>query len=72
MRGISNLYMDEHEMLKLLDEHDPNQTVYFTGFQMTNLKNYIEKLLKICFPVTLLENPKHILILQSKGKILYV
>lgn len=57
IRGLSNLYMDEHEVLKLLDEHDPNQTVYFTGFPNDQPKELYKETLENMFPSNFVGNP---------------
>lgn len=49
--------MDEHEVLKLLNEHDPNQTVYFTGFPNDQPKELYKEVLENMFPKDLVGKP---------------
>lgn len=58
IRGASNAYMDEHHVLKLLEEHDPNRTVYFTGFPSDQPKNLYKETLENMFPEKFVGKPK--------------
>lgn len=49
--------MDEHEVLKLLDKHDPNQTVYFTGFPFDQPKVLYRDAIQNMFPENLTGKP---------------
>lgn len=49
--------MDEHEVLKILNEHDPNQTVYFTGFPSDQPKELYKEVLENMFPKNLVGKP---------------
>jgi len=49
--------MDEHEVLKLLDEHDPNKTVYFTGFPIDQPKELYKESLENMFPNNFVGKP---------------
>ncbi|VVC33086.1 Hypothetical protein CINCED_3A021098 [Cinara cedri] len=53
----SNTYMDSHAILKLLDEHDPNQTVYFTGFPSNQPKELYKEAIENLFPHNLVGKP---------------
>lgn len=58
IRGISNAYMDEHEILKLLDNHDPKRTVYFTGFPSDQPKELYKETLENMFPTKFVGKPE--------------
>uniref|UniRef100_A0A2S2Q8K9 Putative ATP-dependent RNA helicase spindle-E n=1 Tax=Sipha flava TaxID=143950 RepID=A0A2S2Q8K9_9HEMI len=57
IRGITNAYMDEHHVLKILDEHDPNRTVYFTGFPNDQPKVLYKEAIENMFPTNLVGKP---------------
>lgn len=57
IRGISNSYMDEYEVLKILDKHDPNKTVYFTGFPNDQPKELYKEALENMFPSKFVGKP---------------
>lgn len=57
VRGISNSHMDEHHVLKTLNEHDPNRTVYFTGFPTEQPKELYKDALENMFPFDLVGKP---------------
>lgn len=50
--------MDEHHILKLLEEHDPNQTVYFTGFPSDQPKKLYKEAVENLFPKSFVGEPK--------------
>lgn len=54
---MSNAYMDEHEVLKILDEHDPNHTVYFTGFPSDQPRELYKEAIENLFPSNLVGKP---------------
>lgn len=57
VRGISNSYMDEHEVLKLLDNYDANTTVYLTGFPNNQPKELYKEVLENMFPSKFVGKP---------------
>lgn len=54
---MTNAYMDEHHVLKVLDEHDPNRTVYFTGFPNDQPKVLYKEAIENLFPANLVGKP---------------
>lgn len=54
---MSNAYMDEHELLKELDEHDPNHTVYFSGFPSDQPKELYKEAIENMFPSNFVGKP---------------
>ncbi|XP_025201691.1 probable ATP-dependent RNA helicase spindle-E [Melanaphis sacchari] len=57
IRGTNNAYMDEHEVLKTLDEHDPYRTVYFTGFPNDQPKELYKDAIESLFPKKFVGKP---------------
>lgn len=49
--------MDEHEVLKLLDGHDPNRTVFFSGFPNDQPKQLYKETIENIFPEKLTGKP---------------
>lgn len=56
-RGMCNSYMDEHQLLKTLDEHDPNRTIYFTNFPNDQPKELYKEALENMFPSNFIGKP---------------
>lgn len=50
--------MDEQEVLKTLDDHDPNRTVYFTGFPNDQPKELYKEGLENMFPAKFVGKPE--------------
>lgn len=57
IRGTNNAYMDEHEVHKTLNEHDPYQTVYFTGFPDDQPKELYKEAIESLFPKKFVGKP---------------
>ncbi|XP_026807070.1 probable ATP-dependent RNA helicase spindle-E [Rhopalosiphum maidis] len=57
IRGTNNAYMDEHEVLKTLNEHDPYRTVYFTGFPNDQPKELYKEAIESLFPQKIVGKP---------------
>ncbi|XP_050064006.1 probable ATP-dependent RNA helicase spindle-E [Aphis gossypii] len=53
----NNAYMDEHEVHTTLEEHDPYQTVYFTGFPKDQPKELYKEAIESLFPKKLVGKP---------------
>lgn len=49
--------MDEHEVHKTLNEHDPYQTVYFTGFPNDQPKELYKEAIESLFPEKFVGKP---------------
>lgn len=57
IRGTTNSYMDEHEVLKTLNEHDPYRTVYLTGFPNDQPKELYKEAIESLFPQKFVGKP---------------
>ncbi|XP_060863705.1 LOW QUALITY PROTEIN: probable ATP-dependent RNA helicase spindle-E [Metopolophium dirhodum] len=57
IRGTTNAYMDEHEVLKTLNEHDPYRTVYLTGFPVDQPKELYKEAIESLFPKKFVGKP---------------
>lgn len=57
VRGRTNAYMDEHEVLKTLNEHDPYRTVYLTGFPNDQPKELYKEAIESLFPQKFVGKP---------------
>lgn len=49
--------MDEHHVLKLLDDHDPYRTVYFIGFPSDQPKDLYKEAVEKMFPEKFVGKP---------------
>ncbi|XP_050536688.1 ATP-dependent RNA helicase TDRD9 [Daktulosphaira vitifoliae] len=58
IRGTSNAYTDQHEISKLMDNHDPNNTVYLTGFPHDQPKELYKEVIENLFPEKLVGQTK--------------
>lgn len=57
VRGTTKNNMDEYDILKLLDDHDPNRTVYFNGFPFDQPKELYKEAIENMFPKNLVGKP---------------
>jgi len=49
--------MDEHHVLKTLNDHDPNRTVYFSGFPSDQPKELYKEAIENLFPSQFVGKP---------------
>lgn len=57
IRTASNAYMDEGNVLKLLDGHGSYQTVYFSGFPNIENKQMYKEAIEKMFPENFVGKP---------------